>query len=114
MHRFAYTKPLTLSFLLWAACSQVKDAGPPGPVGAGPASRPFGSSGQTVSGTYQGHNWDLYVPGGYQKGTAIPLVLMLHGCLQTPADFEAASDMEPIAEANTFFALFPQEPSSDN
>ncbi len=66
-----------------------------------------------VDGTFNGRNYKLYVPGGY-TGTAIPLVLMLHGCDQTPAGFAAGTQMNALAETATFFALYPEQSSGKN
>jgi len=39
---------------------------------------------------------------------------MLHGCTQDPDDFATGTEMNAIAEAQGFFALYPQQSSSDN
>ena len=50
----------------------------------------------------------------YAQGTAVPLVLMLHGCTQTPADFETGTQMDAQADAAGFIVAYPEEPSSAN
>jgi poly(hydroxyalkanoate) depolymerase family esterase len=56
----------------------------------------------------------VHVPASYKAGTAVPLVVMLHGCTQTPADFEAGTQMDLQADAAGFIVAYPEEPSSAN
>ncbi len=64
--------------------------------------------------TYEGRQVLVYVPRSYAKGTAAPLVLMLHGCTQTPADFAAGTQMNAQADKAGFLVAYPAEPSSAN
>jgi poly(hydroxyalkanoate) depolymerase family esterase len=56
----------------------------------------------------------LYVPASYVAGTAAPLVMMLHGCTQTMADFAAGTQMNTQADAAGFLVAYPDEPTSAN
>lgn len=67
-----------------------------------------------VSDSYAGRNYRLYVPSSYTAGRALPLVLMLHGCTQDPAQFATGTAMNTLAESQGFFALYPEQPSSAN
>jgi poly(hydroxyalkanoate) depolymerase family esterase len=57
--------------------------------------------------------YKLYTPGAYH-GQALPLVIMLHGCTQSPDDFAAGTGMNEIAEAEGFFVAYPAQPASAN
>ena len=59
---------------------------------------------------YYGSNFwfKVYVPSTYTAGTAVPLVVMLHGCLQDPDDFAAGTRMNALAEEKKFIVLYPE------
>jgi poly(hydroxyalkanoate) depolymerase family esterase len=57
--------------------------------------------------------YKLYTPSAY-RGQALPLVVMLHGCTQSPDDFAAGTRMNELAEAQKFFVAYPAQAKAAN
>ena len=58
-------------------------------------------------------NYKLYVPSRY-VGAPLPLIVMLHGCTQSPDDFAAGTQMNAAAEERNAFVAYPEQPQSAN
>jgi poly(hydroxyalkanoate) depolymerase family esterase len=73
--------------------------------------------GQFLARYYSNHAgsraYKLYIPSGYH-GQALPLIIMLHGCTQSPDDFAAGTRMNLIAEEQTCLVVYPAQPSEAN
>ena len=76
------------------------------PDGARFEERTFQGAGGTLG-------YKLYVPSG-TAGQDRPLVVMLHGCTQSPDDFAAGTRMNEIAEEQGLLVAYPRQTSSAN
>jgi poly(hydroxyalkanoate) depolymerase family esterase len=90
------------------------DGTPTGPTA--PASLP----GEFVSRSFTNHAgtraYKLYVPSSYsgKLGEAVPMVVMLHGCTQSPDDFAAGTRMNALAEQHGFLVVYPAQAANAN
>lgn len=70
-----------------------------------------------IEGTYSSpagsRAYRLFIPSGYQE-RPLPLVVMLHGCTQSPDDFAAGTRMNFIAEEQNCFVVYPAQSSQAN
>ena len=70
-----------------------------------------------IEGTYSNpagsRAYKLFIPSRYQE-RPLPLVVMLHGCTQSPDDFAAGTRMNFIAEEQNCFVVYPAQPSQAN
>ncbi len=57
--------------------------------------------------------YKLFVPSRYQ-GQPLPLIVMLHGCTQSPDDFAAGTRMNFLADEQNCFVIYPEQPSEAN
>ncbi|MBE7245903.1 MAG: PHB depolymerase family esterase [Actinomycetospora chiangmaiensis] len=88
-------------------------AGRPAARGRSPAPVPTGArfEERAFTGTAGSRHYKVYVPSGY-TGQALPLVVMLHGCTQDPDDFAAGTQMNALAEEQTFLVAYPAQAQS--
>lgn len=67
----------------------------------------------TYSSIYGARFYRVYIPSTY-TGTARPLMVMLHGCLQDGYDFAAGTRMNTFAESRNFIVLYPEQGTAYN
>ena len=58
--------------------------------------------------------YKLYVPAGYRSDQPAPLVVMLHGCTQSPDDFAIGTRMNAMAEEHTCLVVYPGQTAAAN
>jgi poly(hydroxyalkanoate) depolymerase family esterase len=59
-------------------------------------------------------SYELYVPPSYKAGTAVPLVVALHGCTESADQFRQLSGFDSVAEARGFIVVYPEQSKSAN
>lgn len=72
------------------------------------------SAGTFVAKTLQGRNYKLYIPPAYRSTQPVPLLVMLHGCTQTPDDFALGTEMNVYADQHNFIVVYPEQSRSAN
>ncbi|WP_299184713.1 PHB depolymerase family esterase [uncultured Psychrobacter sp.] len=84
--------------------------------------QPIPDNAQFLKGTLKSsqgsHDYRLYIPSNYaqavEEGLRLPLVVMLHGCTQSPEDFAAGTRMNELAEEYRCLIVYPSQPTSAN
>jgi len=75
------------------------------------------SGAQFIGGSYTSfagtRRYKLFVPSGY-SGLPVPLVVMLHGCTQSPDDAAAGTGFNRFAEERGWLVLYPEQSQSAN
>jgi poly(3-hydroxybutyrate) depolymerase len=64
--------------------------------------------------TWPSRDYLLYVPQGYGGWRRRPLIVLMHGCRQTPEDIVAATRIAARADANGWLVLLPRQVAKAN
>jgi poly(hydroxyalkanoate) depolymerase family esterase len=90
---------------------------PEGDETASAAALEPGNPGKFVERIYKSalgsRNYKVYIPKGY-KSLPLPVVVMLHGCTQTPDDFAAGTGMNDLADRDGFLVIYPAQSAAAN
>lgn len=70
--------------------------------------------GGTVKNSSGSLEYKLWMASGYRKEKPVPLVLMLHGCMQKAEDLAAASGMNDLADKNNLLVVYPEQAAAAN
>jgi poly(hydroxyalkanoate) depolymerase family esterase len=71
-------------------------------------------TGGTVKNSFGSRDYKLWLATPYRKEQPVPLVLMLHGCMQKAEDLAALAGMNDLADANNFLVAYPQQVATAN
>jgi len=70
----------------------------------------YALAGEDIAKVYKGfrdRQYVVHLPTGYTASKAYPLVMVLHGCMQTHLVIQKDSDFNRIADTEGFIAVFP-------
>jgi poly(hydroxyalkanoate) depolymerase family esterase len=67
----------------------------------------------SFSNSHGSRRYKLFIPSG-DAAKPLPLLVMLHGCLQDPDDFALGTRMNAIAEEQRIFVLYPEQSEAAN
>ena len=86
--------------------------------GVAPISPASSRGGRFLARTFSNHAgtrpYKLYIPGSHRPGDRVPLIVMLHGCTQSPDDFAAGTRMNEVAEIHACIVAYPGQTAAAN
>ncbi|SMY07000.1 extracellular catalytic domain type 1 short-chain-length polyhydroxyalkanoate depolymerase [Flavimaricola marinus] len=90
-------------------------AGPGGAAAATPDAMPVGATFESDTYTCAAGSraYRTYVPASAAQGLT-GVIMMLHGCTQTPEDFAAGTGMNALAEEHRLVIVYPKQSRGDN
>lgn len=93
----------------------VRLSGLPGTADAADIALPVGAEFKhdTFTCASGSRTYRTYIPASAKEGVS-GVVMMLHGCTQTPEDFAAGTGMNALAEQHRFVVIYPAQSRGDN
>jgi poly(hydroxyalkanoate) depolymerase family esterase len=101
---------------------RVVDVSDPEPATEHPDLEPTRDVGEPTHGQFQQlsftcaagtRQYKLFIPKGH-LGRQLPLLVMLHGCTQSPDDFARGTRMNQLAEEEGYYVVYPAQSARDN
>jgi poly(hydroxyalkanoate) depolymerase family esterase len=101
---------------------RVVDISEPEPIAEHPDPEPPSEIREPTGEQFQRHSftcaagtrqYKLFIPKGH-LGRQLPLLVMLHGCTQSPDDFARGTRMNQLAEEEGYYVVYPAQSASDN
>src|ERR1700694_2601153 len=105
-----------------AGCRRVLDNSDPEPLADHPDLEPPRGIREPAGEQFQQHSftcaagtrqYKLFIPRGH-LGRQLPLLVMLHGCTQSPDDFARGTRMNRLAEEEGYCVAYPAQSARDN
>ena len=93
------------------ASPDVTDSTPTEPIAPAKPARPGEFVSRSFTNSAGTRTYKLYVPESYsaEPHDAVPLLVMLHGCTQSPDDFAVGTRMNELAEQYGFLVAYPAQ-----
>ncbi len=66
------------------------------------------------AGSRSSRSYAVYTPPGLRRGTAVPLVVVLHGCNQSMRDIAMGTEVNAYADQAGFVVVYPEQSSAEN
>jgi poly(hydroxyalkanoate) depolymerase family esterase len=79
------------------------------PAVTAPGGRRAPRTGRWIRSLRSGRSYDVYLPAGVPRRRRIPMVLLLHGCTQTPSGFADSTRFTTVADRNGFALVVPRQ-----
>ena len=72
------------------------------------------ATGGSVSTSHGSRDYSLYVPAGHDGKQPLPLLVALHGCLQTPEQLAGVARLAKLADEKRVLVLYPSQSALSN
>ena len=100
--------PDALSILIMAMSALTPQASTPSGIRAGQFIT------REISTEHGQRRYKVFIPASYNGSTALPLVVMLHGCTQDPDDIARGTQLNELADQESVLVAYPEQPETAN